>query len=296
MVSRAQVLAAVPHHVLDHAARTGQLSRPHPGVYADPARWSELRTRARAALCYAGPEAALSHLTALAVWQLPGGPAPGPAPGPVHVLVPAGIQRRRGGPAIRVHRRRGFTVDGPTVVIRSGLPTSRVEVAVVDSWPLLAADARRAAVIAAVAERRTTPERLRGVADGNLNLPGRLELFRLVSRLELGCRSELELWGYDHVFTGPGLPAIEWNVPVRIGGRTVYLDAYCRSARVNFGLDGGRWHSSARDRERDARRDAALAALGIMVVRFTHAQLTGSPDLMRAQIRAIVAARLRAAR
>jgi len=288
VVSRTRALTAVPHHVLDHAARAGQLIRPHPGVYADPARWSEPRTRLRAALCYAGPDAALSHLTALAVWQLPGGRRDGP----VHVLVPATTQRRRGGPGIRVHRRRGFTVAGPMVVARSGLPTSRVEVAVVDSWPWLAADPRRAVVIAAVADRRTTPARLCAAVDGNVNLPGRLELIRLLSLLESGCRSELELWGHDHVFTGPGLPPIEWNVPVRIGRRTVYLDAYCRSARVDFELDGARWHTSVRDRERDARRDAALAALGIMVVRFTHAQLTGSPELVREQIRSIVAVRL----
>lgn len=38
--------------------------------------------------------------------------------------------------------------------------------------------------------------------------------------------------------------------------------------------------------------DAALAAMGIMVVRFTHDQPVYSPDLVRAQVRAIVAARL----
>jgi hypothetical protein len=126
----------------------------------------------------------------------------------------------------------------------------------------------------------------------NLNLPDRAELLRLVNLLALGCRSELELWGHDWVFSGPDLPRIERNVPVRVDGRTIYLDTYCPEARVNFELDGAKYHTSARDRERDSRRDAALAAMGIMVVRFTHDQLVHHPEWVRAQVRAIVAARV----
>jgi hypothetical protein len=147
-------------------------------------------------------------------------------------------------------------------------------------------------VISAVGERRTTPARLLDALATNQTLPSRAELVRLANLLERGCRSELELFGYVEVFTGAGMPELEWNVPVRLDHRTIYLDAYCRAARVNFELDGAKWHASAADRERDARRDAALAAMGIMVVRFTHDQLVNDPDRVRAQIRAIVAARL----
>jgi very-short-patch-repair endonuclease len=87
------------------------------------------------------------------------------------------------------------------------------------------------------------------------------------------------------------IPALEWNVRVRLGGRTAYLDVYCREVRVNFELDGAKYHTSAADRERDARRDAALAAMGIMVVRFTHDQLVNHPEQVRAQVLAIIAAR-----
>jgi very-short-patch-repair endonuclease len=44
-------------------------------------------------------------------------------------------------------------------------------------------------------------------------------------------------------------------------------------------------------RERDLRRDAALAAVGITVVRFTHDRLVRTPDDVRAQAVAILAAR-----
>lgn len=302
-MSRADVLDHVPHHVLDYAVGGGHLVRLFPRVYVEPSRAAEPWTRMRAALRYAGPDAALSHLTALGVWGMPGGSGGtagrsagdtgGSGGGPVHVLVPAS-RRLRGSPGLVVHRRRGFNAGGPGVVTRRGLPTCRVEPSVVDSWGLLPPDTRRAAVIAAVGERLTTPERLRATTEANPNLAHRSELLRLISLLDLGCRSELELWGYDHVFNGPGMPRVQRNVRVRVGGRSVYLDVYCPRSRVNFELDGAKWHGSRAARERDVRRDAALAAIGIMVVRFTHDQLVRTPELVRAQVRAIVAARLSA--
>jgi hypothetical protein len=92
IVSRAAALAAAPHHALDHAVRSRQLVRLFPGIYVDSERMTEPRLRARAALRYAGPAAALSHITALGVWRLPGGALDGP----VHVLLPA-TRRLRGG-------------------------------------------------------------------------------------------------------------------------------------------------------------------------------------------------------
>jgi len=58
-------------------------------------------------------------------------------------------------------------------------------------------------------------------------------------------------------------------------------------------LDGREGHVSKADRERDLRRDAALAARGILVVRFTHYRLTHEPEAVRREILAILAARRR---
>jgi len=286
VAARDAVLGTVARHIVDHAVRSGHLVRLFPRTYVDPDRLDEPWLRARAALAYAGPGAALSHLTALGIWDLPGGDRDGP----VHVVVPM-YRRPRATGGIVVHRRRGFVAEPPEVLTRSGLRICRIERCLVDAWGMLPRDGRRAAVIDAVGARRTTPERVREALDANMNVPGRAELTRLINLLAQGCRSELELFGYERVFVGPGLPAMERNVPVRLGDRAIYLDVYCPAARVNFELDGAKWHASPRDRERDLRRDAALAALGIMVVRFTHDQLVHSSDQVRAQIRAILRAR-----
>ena len=57
-------------------------------------------------------------------------------------------------------------------------------------------------------------------------------------------------------------------------------------------MDGHRHHSSRAARERDMRRDTGLAALGWIVLRFSHQRLTQDPDGCRREIEAVVQRRL----
>lgn len=285
LVHRADALAVLPEHILDQALRTGRLHPALPQVYVEPTRELDRTTLIRAALRYTAGAAALSHTTALAVWGLPA-----PSKGPVHLTVPS-TARFRGTPAVRVHRRRGFTPAPPDAVVRSGWPVTRMETSIVDSWPMLSADAQRAPAILAVGQRLTTPGRMRAALARRPRLAGRCRLAELIDKLAAGCRSELELWGYDRVFRDPALESLRWQVPVRVPHGRVYLDLYDEETRTNFELDGAKHHAGPADRERDLRRDAALAAAGITVVRFTHDRLVGAPAEVRAQAVAILAAR-----
>jgi very-short-patch-repair endonuclease len=209
--------------------------------------------------------------------------------GSVHVTT--GLHGRLRVPGIAAHRRAGFTAEPPHAVVRDGFPVTRLEQSLVDAWPLATADSQRAPLLYAIGQRMTTPDRVTAALQNATRLPGRDALRDLLRKLRAGCRSELELWGFDHILTGPDMPAFEWQVKVRLGTRTVYLDAYDPVTRTNFELDGARWHASPRHRERDLRRDAALAALGILVVRFTHYRLVHEPEQVRREVLAILAAR-----
>jgi very-short-patch-repair endonuclease len=284
VVTWSAACAAVPSHVVEHASRTGQLRLVFPGVLAAPDHDDD-HVRRRAALLCAGPQSALSHLTALAVWDL--APcAPGAA---VHVVTPPDRRIRIAG--IVAHRRDGFLREPPHAVWRRDLPVTRLERTLVDSWPLLVADAQRAPVIRAVSGRMTTPDRLAATLAETPNLPARADLAHLIHLLAAGCRSPLELWGYQEVFTGLGFEQLRWQVPIRIGRRTVYLDAFDEDSATNFELDGARWHDLPRDRDRDQRRDALLATVGIHPVRFSHQRLTREVRQVRAESLAIMAAR-----
>ncbi|MFC0003614.1 DUF559 domain-containing protein [Micromonospora siamensis] len=228
----------------------------------------------------------LSHLSALGWWglhrQVTGDL--------LHLSAPAsaGLRSR---PGVVVHRRQGLILEPPQVVIRRGLPTIRLEQALVDSWPMLPASEQRAPVIRAVNDRLTTPERLRVALTGVPKLDDRAALRTLLRRLAEGCRSPLEIWGHEHVFIGPGMPAFHRQTRVRVGRRSMYLDLFAERERVNIELDGATTHGEPRQREIDLRRDALLATIGILVVRFSHRRLVHEAGDVRRETLAILARR-----
>jgi very-short-patch-repair endonuclease len=94
----------------------------------------------------------------------------------------------------------------------------------------------------------------------------------------------------------PGPPALpRWVQQYRLrlpGGRWIEVDAAYLEARVIVELDGAAFHGSRKARERDLRRDTALAAQGWIVLRFSYARLTSDPDGCRREIEAVVRGRL----
>jgi very-short-patch-repair endonuclease len=280
VITRVEALAVVSLNALEHTLRSRQLMVVHRGVYACEPITADRRRRA--ALKYCRRPAALSHATALAVWQLVDEDH-----GPIHVTTAPG--RRITAPGLIAHR--STTLTQALVRRRQGMPVTMLERSLVDSWPLLPADERRRPVIQAVTTRRTTPARIRPLLDDCPRLADRATFKHLLQLLEIGCHSPLEMWGFEHIFSGPGMPQFRRQVRMRLDDRTAYLDVYAEDEMVNFELDGRGGHLSAADRERDLKRDAALAALGILVVRFTHYRLTHEPEAVRREILAILAAR-----
>jgi very-short-patch-repair endonuclease len=275
----------VDRHTVARWTRRGRLLRPHPGVLVLPERGDEWSTRALAGVLATG--GTLSHWSALALWRR------GPTTGPVHVSVSAGRRALRS-PGLVVHRVRLLDPDRI-----GGLPVTGLSRAVVDSWGLaLGAGGRvrdvetaRAAVITTIRERQVRPAELRAAVAARPALPGRAELLGLVTKVEGGSHSELEIWGVDHVLTGPGMPRFVRQFPVALPHANVRLDAAIPHLRVAIELDGAAFHGDPAARERDIRRDVALAALGWVVLRFSYRRLTTEPDPCRREILEVCAAR-----
>lgn len=286
-VARAADLAGrIDRHTVGRWVRDGRLVRPHPGVVAEPGCWDRWQTRALAGALATG--GTLSHTTALAVWRV------ADDEGPVHVSVPAHRRALRS-PDLVVHRVRDLDADrlGPFPV--TDLPRS-----LVDSWGWAAGqhgarldlDRARGAVIGSLRDRRVVVRQLTAEAVRRGALPGRRALTDLLRLIEQGCESELEIWGVRHVLSGPRMPRfVQQHRVVLSSGRTVYLDAAVPELRVAIELDGAAFHGSAEARERDTRRDAALAALGWVVLRFSYQRLTREPEACRREILACCRAR-----
>ena len=99
-----------------------------------------------------------------------------------------------------------------------------------------------------------------------------------------GCESELEIFGVRHVLAVPGIPPCEQQYRLLLRDGPVRLDAAWPDVKLAVELDGAAFHGSPEARERDLRRDAALAALGWVVLRFSYRRLMREPAACRAEI------------
>lgn len=268
----------------DDLVRRGELVAVFPRAYARPWDADQPDIRLRAALSSVGGDVALSHLTALQLWDLPA-----PVDAPLHVTA-FNPRHPRGVPGELVVHRTLLPLDA---VELGGLPVVRTERAVVTSWPLMPDPDRRAPVIEAARRRLLAPHRILDLAERSWWVPGIRALRELVSLIGAGCESELELWGYTGVFDVPGLDDATRQHVVRVGERTFRLDMAYEAERLAVELDGRAYHSSPAQRERDMIRDLALATLGWQTIRLSHVRLRNDVAGCRHDVLAVRAARRR---
>ena len=281
VTTREQLLTVATRGSLDNHLVDGELIRLFPLTYCLAVDADQSEIRARAALVYLGPAAALSHLTAVGRWGLPA-----PSVRTIHAIVPY-RQNTRPTPGLRIHRTHYYP---PTVVIR-GLPTTSVAASVILSWGQLNGSAQRAPALVASQRRLVTPSELREQIDINIRLRGRARASDLVTLLEAGCESELELWGYLRVFSAPGLDHAVRQRVIHLHDRSYRADLAYEAERLIVELDGRKYHSSPAQWERDIARDLALAKVGWQTVRLSHSRLTKDVRGTQRDVLAVLAAR-----
>ena len=284
LATRQQLLRVAPKSVLDrHVNRS--LVRVVPHVY----RWRtgiiDDDLLVRAALLHVGPAAALSHTTALAVWGVRDFALP------MHVTVNQSV-RRAGSADVVVHRRLNFHTTPPQCVERYGLLVTALPRSLVDSWPLLPKQERRPFLVDVARRRLTTPALLQEALEERPNIAGHRILAQTVDLIADGCQSELEVLGVLNVFRHPSLPRSIGQYKFRVGGAFFNLDRAWPEAKLAVELDGARHHTSPHDRQKDLARDAALAAAGWVVLRFTYAEVRRNPELVRARVREVYRMRM----
>ncbi|MEK6327412.1 MAG: type IV toxin-antitoxin system AbiEi family antitoxin domain-containing protein [Actinomycetota bacterium] len=247
----------------------GRLHRVHPGVYAVGHRALSTEGGLMAALLYAGPGAALSHMTAAWWWGLLRD-----LPAQLHLSV-AG--RRRSLPRVRVHNSR--SADR---VFHRGLPVATVPRTLLDIAPhvpfatlrrtLAEAEYQRVLDLDAVAA--TLGRGHRGSAALRRALTQHSP--RLAQTLSVLEERFLALCEHS------GIPLPEVNP--KVAG--LMVDALWRRQRVIVELDGHVAHAGAPAIERDRGRDLKLRAAGFVVLRYTWQQVTREPQAVVADLRA----------
>ncbi|MGY2084220.1 DUF559 domain-containing protein [Blastococcus sp. SYSU DS0539] len=286
----AELSRRVDRHTVSAWVAAGRVRRPYPGVLVLPEAWEDWHTRALAAVL--ATRGVLSHGSAAALWRL------APRDGVIHVSIPASRRALRR-PGLRVHRVQDLTADQ-----LGNLPVTHLPRTLVDTWGWAHSargssrlvESARGSVIETLRDRRVRPAALRAGLAAQPALPGRRGLDELIGLVEQGCQSELEIWGVREVLRGPGMPAFEQQHRVALPFGTVRLGAAVPGLKVAVELDGAAFHGSAEARERDIRRDVALAALGWVVLRFSYRRLMREPEACRREILAVCRARAAALR
>lgn len=277
IATRRELLQRIPATVLDSHIGRRHLVRVFPHVYRLRDSRNDDLLSLHAALLHAGPHSALSHTTALAVW------GERRLERPLHLTVNESI-RRAGAPGLIVHRRKRFDPTTDQCVVRRGLRITALARTVVDAWPLLPADERRPLALELARRRRVTAGQLDEAIAERPNVAGRRLLRQTIDLIADGCESELEAHGVLNVFRHRSLPPSVGQLRITLPTGIVRLDRAWPEAMLAVELDGARYHTSPEDRRRDLARDAALAALGWVVLRFTFADVLRDARGARARV------------
>jgi very-short-patch-repair endonuclease len=286
VATRSEFVRCLGRHTFDNAVKSKQVAAVFPRVYARPWDADDAHLRRRAAVLSVGGAAALSHLTALTMSDLPV-----PDGVPLHVTAYQPRHPRGVPDELIVHRTR-LPLDYQH---RLGVPVVPLETALTTSWPLLTGPAQRAPLVDAYRRRLISASRLIRATESAWWVRGARSLREVVSLVVAGCESELELWGYTDVFAVPGLDDASRQRVVRVRGQTYRLDMTYDEELLNVELDGRAFHASPKQWERDIARDLAVATLGWQTIRLPHARLFGDVDGCRRDVLAVRAARRRLA-
>jgi very-short-patch-repair endonuclease len=280
VVSRAGLIAlGFGGKAIKHRIAIGRLHPVHAGIYAVGRPDLTREGRWMAAVLACGPSAALSHLSAAALWGVAaerGG------------RIDVSVRRRRAPkrPGIQARARpslaaaevtthRGIQATSPVqtlVDVATELPERRLERAVNEADKLDLID----------------PEELAEALGDHRGEPGMRPLGRLLARRTFRLSDdELELL-FRPLAAAAGLPRADTKVLVN----GFEVDFFWPRLGLVVETDGFRYHRTASTQSRDALRDQTHTAAGLTPLRFSHWQVKYEPARVR-RVLAATAARLR---
>jgi very-short-patch-repair endonuclease len=274
VVAREQLReAGLSRGAIEHRLRKGTLRALHRGVYRTGPTTTKYQAQA-AALLACGDEAVLTHQTAAGILRI----LPEPRPeAPVHVSGPRTL--RGPGSGVRLHRVGRVPAD--EIEHRHGLALASGPRTILDLAACLGPYDLERALARAERQELCTLDQVRAIAQRYPGRPGRGKLRALLDDIVEPAltRSPPELLLLKRLRQA-GVPQPRTNA--RIHGMEV--DLVFPDYGLAVEIDGHAFHRQRPAFEDDRSRDAALAARGIMVLRFTPRQLRKEPDKVLARL------------
>lgn len=257
----------------------GDWQRLFPGVMAlqsGPASW---RQRARAALLYAGADAALSHSSAAFHRGVLAHPGP-----TIEVSIP---HRRRVAPqpGLTVHRRRAMPWAG------GGLRAVDTDDAVICLFAETPDDDGAVGLLCAAVRGGVHPELLLLKANQHGRLRGRGLLVEMLGAVAEGIESPLEHRYRRDVERAHGLPRATAQKREQVGDRWIRADRVHEPFRVRVELDGQLAHPYGTTDDDVWRDNAVLLATGDVTLRYRWRHVAVTPCATAAQVAAALCSR-----
>lgn len=269
--TRHELIALGNEHQFRSALARGDITRLLPNSYVATEHAESFEARADAALTWAGVGAALTGASACFAWTLTDTP-------PARIdLVVAPSKRLSPPPWLRVIR--AAWVDKTRLVgdFRTVVPA----IAIADGYADLSDSQRIDAVYGGIARRLVTTNDLRQALTELPRIRARRSLTSRIEAAERGVESWLEEVGLRDVFNTREFDHFLRQHEVIHRDLKYRLDMYDPFTRTCIELDSYTWHSRDKQRLADIRRDAELAALGILTVRLPTQDLTHAPEWCR---------------
>jgi hypothetical protein len=232
-----------------------------------------------AAVLACGPDAVLSHRSAISLWELR--PQSG---APFDVAVPGRSHHSRKG--IRVHNVR--SLDDAERTTRDGIPVTSLHRAILDYADVARPQEVRLAIDAADRLELFDRRKLEALMDRSPTRRGTKKLKAVLAEITGPApwtRSELERQ-FLALIRGAGIPEPQANVVV-LGYQA---DLYWPAQRVIAELDGYDFHKSRKSFHGDRRRDTKLLLAGIRTIRITQPRIEGEPAELVRDVQALLSA------
>lgn len=260
--------------------RCGAVTRVLPERYAATEHAGSTVTRAHAATAWVGHGSVVLGVAAASAWELCDSPSS------ITVTGPPGMSRAVP-PWLTLRR----TEEPPPSALWHGCPVSLPALSIATAYGHVARDRADGLVYSAVQRRLTTPAEITAVVSTLYGVRGRRALMSTLSAVKAGSESHLETIGLSSVFHTKEFAGFVRQHRLSGDGTPYRLDMYHPTTRTAVELDGATGHDGSENRGRDVNRDAALASVGILTLRFTYRDLATRAPWCREMVRRTLAQR-----
>jgi very-short-patch-repair endonuclease len=263
-----------------HRLASGRLFRAHRGVYLVGHEATTFRGRGIAALRACGEHSVLSRMASAAGWEI------APAPATLDVIVPPRSRRPKAG--VRIHH---ATLRADEIAVLDGLRLTTPARTLLDLAAVVPAPRLERLCADALVAQLLTQAELQAAVERARGRRGIVALRAIVGSAE-PTRSDVER-AFLRALREAGLPRPLVNTPLLVDGHgRIQPDFLWRRERVIVETDAFGTHGHAAAFESDRARDAALHALGWIVLRLTRRQIKDSPHRVTVRVAQVLAQRV----